>query len=238
MTTDSQIAIERLDVDNYATWRSRMKCLLITRGLWAAIGGDRASSDTDMKAQALIGLCVKDHYLTMLEGCSSAKEAWEKLEQMYQSKSNARKLQLRKELSQIKMGPSEPLTKYVARAQEIQAQLRAAGHEVPDQEVAWSVLAGLPSAYDTVVTVLETTGDQEMSLEDIVPKLMQIEQRQPPAQRRADATALSATQRAGSTPYRRETRTCFYCGKPGHIKRDCQKRQEDEKRRAPAMVAL
>ena len=29
--------VERLDVNNYSTWKTRMKFLLITKGLWSAI---------------------------------------------------------------------------------------------------------------------------------------------------------------------------------------------------------
>ncbi|GAB4815374.1 hypothetical protein N2152v2_002420 [Parachlorella kessleri] len=146
MTALSVPAVELLEVDNYATWRSKMKFLLITKGLWSAV-------------------------------CTSARAAWEQLETLYQAKSNARKRQLRKELSQLRMGAAEPLAKYVARAKEIQNQLRAAGYEVGDQEVAWAPLAGLPPAFETVVTVLETSTTEDMKLNDILPKLMPVEQR-------------------------------------------------------------
>lgn len=234
-------AIERLDVDNYATWRSRMKFLLITKGLWNAVSGDNADPETSQKALALIGLYVKEHHLPLLDRCNTAHEAWSQLEAVYQAKSNARKLQLRKQLSQLKMGRGEPLTKYVGRAREIQDQLRAAGHEIQDQEVAWSVLAGLPSDYDTVVTVLETTTDKDMSLEEILPKLLQVEQRR--QKERPEESALIAQPRrgfsGGKPGYKyggqRSTssgtaggRTCFYCGKKGHFQSECRKKKRDE----------
>ncbi|GAB4817535.1 hypothetical protein N2152v2_004581 [Parachlorella kessleri] len=166
MTASSVPTVELLDVDNYATWRSKMKFLLITKGLWAAVVGESIDRDKDAKALALIGLHVKDLHLPVLERCSTAKGAWEQLEAVYQAKSNARKRQLRKELSQLRMGAAEPLAKYVARAKEIQNQLRAAGYE-----------AGLPQAYETVVTVLETSSTEDVKLDDILPKLMSVEQR-------------------------------------------------------------
>lgn len=157
MATEIKPAVELLDVDNYATWRSKMKFLLITKGLWTAVGGASTDAEKDAKALALIGLLVKDHHLPVLERCATAKEAWEQLEATYQAKSNARKRQLRKELSQLRMGATEPLTKYVARAKEIQNQLRAAGYEVADQEVVWALLAGLSPTYETEATVLGST---------------------------------------------------------------------------------
>jgi len=238
--------IERLDVDNYATWKSRMQFLLISKGLWGSITDDAPSRDSDMKALAQIGLHVKEHHLAMLVRCGTAKEAWNKLEQIYQAKSNARKLQLRKELTQLRMGSNEPLTKYVARAKDIQDQLRAAGHEVPDQEIAWTVLAGLPATYDTVVTVLETTTETDMSLDDILPKLLQIEQRG--QKERLTEAALVAKPGSGfgsngnkngkswngryhnGTNAGRETRSCHYCGKLGHLKKDCRKRKFDQQK--------
>ena len=139
--------VERLDVHNYSTWRTRMKFLLITKGLWAAVDGTTAAAATAtdvQKALAIIGLYVKEHHLATLERCKTAKEAWDSLEATYQAQSNARKLELRRQLTQIQLGPAEPLTKYVGRAKELQDQLRAAGHVIKNTEVAWSVLAGLP----------------------------------------------------------------------------------------------
>lgn len=222
MTTEVKTAVELLDVDNYATWRSKMKFLLITKGLWTTVEGESTDRDKDAKALAQIGLHVKDHHLPVLETCATAKEAWEQLKTIYQAKSNARKRQLRKELSQLKMGATEPLTKYVARAKEIQNQLRAAGYEVADQEVVWALLAGLPSPYDTVVTVLETSADVDMRLDDILPKLMPVEQRlyAPGVSTREETALLSKTDRE-----------CWYCGIKGHLQKNCRKKRQDDARR-------
>lgn len=236
----SSIPIELLDIDNYATWETRMKFLLITKGLWTAIEADdgRVDPDIDQRALATIGLFVKEHHLTTLKRCGTAKEAWRQLEAVYQAKSNARRLHLKKEVAQLKMVKGEALTKYAARAVDIQDQLRAAGHEISDQEVAWAVLAGLPADYDMMVTVLTAT-ESEVRVEDILPKLLQVEQ-----QLRAeveDERALTARHGGGhgggyggGNPGRRghrggaDNRTCYYCGKVGHIKRDCRKMKQDE----------
>lgn len=175
--TEDKVPFELLDVDNYATWSRRMKYLLVIKGLWSAETNDNVDGDLNNKAMAVIGLRIKDHHLTTLERCTTAKQVWRELASVFEAKSNARKRQLRKELSQLKMGASEPLTKYVARAKEIQNQLRAIGHEVADQEVAWALLAGLPPAFETIVTVLEASTDADLKLDDLLPKLMPVEQR-------------------------------------------------------------
>ena len=222
-------AVDLLDVDSYATWRSKMKFLLINKGLWSAVVGDNSDAEKDAKALAQIGLHVSDHHLSLLDRCTTAKAAWEQLERIYQAKNNARKRQLRKELSQLRMAAAEPLAKYVARAKEIQNQLRAAGYEVADQEVAWALLAALPPAFETVVTVLETSTTEDVKLEDILPKLMSVEQRlggnEWPVP--SDAAMVAAKRRngfGGAPGQRVEKRTCYACGKVGHIARNCPNR--------------
>lgn len=226
ITSDS--SVERLDVDNYATWKNRMKWLLLSKGLW----GDNLTTEQDKKALAHIGLCVKEHHLPILEDCNTAKEAWDKLKAIFEAKSNARKRQLRKELAQLKMGAAEPLTKYVARAKDIQNKLQAAGHSTADQEVVWAVLAGLPAVYDTVVTVLETSSDADIKLDDLLPKLLPVEERMTQSQSRpmSSESALTANRRSGyansQNGSRHQERRCYVCGMPGHIARDCPDRRE------------
>jgi len=218
-----KLVVELLDVDNYATWRRRMKSLLVIKNLWGAVTGDTVDEQSDAKALAQIMLHVMDHHLSMVEGCGSSKEAWEKLEDVYQGKSGARKRQLRKELTLLTMGAAEPVSKYVARAKEIQNQLRAAGHEVGDQEVAWAVLAGLPKHFETIVTVLETSSESDLKLDEMLPKLMAFEQRKEStdiAPMTRGEAALAAKQR----PRYPETRTCYKCGERGHIAKNCRKK--------------
>lgn len=223
MLESSKIIIELLDVNNYATWCIQMKFALIARGQWDEAADVPASG---LAALATIGLCVQRHHLPMLAKCKTAKEAWIQLEETYQAKSNARKLQLRQELAQLKMEQSEPLTKYVGRAKELQAQLGAAGHVVGDGELVWYVLAGLPSGYETIVTVLENSAE-ELTPDGILPKLLQVEQRQR-QKTEASGMALSAKTakfgEVGNQAYSGGGPVCWCCGEKGHVKRNCPKR--------------
>ena len=76
MADVDRISIEKLDVDNYATWSTRMKWLLTTKSLWEPVTQAEVADDkADGKALALIGLSVKDHHISTLGGCETAKQA-------------------------------------------------------------------------------------------------------------------------------------------------------------------
>ena len=74
--------------------------------------------------------------------------------------------------------------------------------------------------------MLETSTDKDVSVDDILPKLMVVEQRlhsSDTERSQFHETALKAT----------ETCTCFYCGKKGHLKRNCLLRKREEAHGSP-----
>ncbi len=171
-----KVTIEPLNEDNYHVWCVKMKSYLITKGLWKGVEDSRAHSEVSERALALITLHVADHLLGTLADAKDAKAAWDELEKTYKSKSLARRVQLKREMNSLKMLADEGVTRYVARARDLYRDLRAAGQEMKEEELAWSVLTGLPSSFDTLVTILEVESE-ELTLEMMLPKLVVHEQR-------------------------------------------------------------
>ena len=235
MTEVDKASMDRLDTENYGTWSVRMKYLLVHKGVWEAVsGGGTVDSGADQKALALIVLSVKDVHLPTLAHCKTSKEAWTALEAVYTAKSNARRLQLKRALNSLRKLPEEALTVYVARAKNIRDQLAAAGHVIKDDEVAWSVLAGLPGEFDILVTMLETSNDV-LDLVRLLAKLLTVEQRA--STETADDKAYMLTNRGRPATTRsdyKEQRECYYCGKTGHLRKDCLKKRREVARRGQA----
>jgi len=243
MVSDSSTSIEKLDLDNYGSWSVHMKFLLIHKGLWTATTGDGASEEDSLKALALIGLNVKEHHLPTLDKCKTGKEAWNALEATYKAKTMARRLQLKKELNNLRKTASEPLPKYVSRVRSIWNDLKATGHDIKESEIVLNVLAGLPKEYETMVAILEAS-EKELELDDVLSKLLNVEQRV----NRQDEQEAAYIARGYKKDYSKSSRPghkrsydkrkptgkdseveCYYCHKKGHIKADCRKRIADEK---------
>eukprot|EP00877_Chromochloris_zofingiensis_P012364 jgi/Chrzof1/7381/Cz02g21210.t1 len=153
MTELEKLGIPRLNDHNYVFWHIKMRAYLVARGYSAAItNAEDANSD---KALASITLAVEDHFLPTVYKAASAKAAWDALEALFQQRSVANQLNLTQELNNLTLQPGETITQLLARARIIWEQLKAAGIDKSEQEVALSVLSGLPADFNTLVTVLQ-----------------------------------------------------------------------------------
>ena len=232
---EGKLSIPPLGTENYATWSTRMEAALEYKGLWEYIENDLkedGNTKADRKARGFLVMNVKDQHLSALAKCQTAKQAWDTLARTYAAKSSARTLLLEKDLNQRRKRLDEPLIMYFSRVRDIRDQLATAGEPISNEKESCQVLLGLPGEYALLATVLETT-EKELSLEDLLAKCLVVEQRNTsaPAEDKAyfskgGRSQSSAGQRA--KPTSSESRKCYHCGKPGHLKRDCKKKQRDE----------
>jgi gag-polypeptide of LTR copia-type/Domain of unknown function (DUF4219) len=178
--SDSQPRFEHLNATNYAVWKIRMQAYLTHRGWWKVVKAPAPTSvdgaDHDEKALSCLLLCVTDQFLHVISKSKTAHDAWETLKKMHQSKTLARRLQLRRELTSLRMG-SESITAYFARARAIHDSLLEIEDSVSTNDLVCSLLAGLPRAFDTVVTFLSAPSEKDKELEDVYSQLLNEEQR-------------------------------------------------------------
>jgi hypothetical protein len=79
-------------------------------------------------------------------------------------------------LDHLKKGPGESVSKYVARGENLCADLVATGFEMKKEELAFQLLVGLTSEYDMLVMALEARADV-LTVEELLPLLLQTEAR-------------------------------------------------------------
>jgi hypothetical protein len=136
-----------------------MEFLLLNRGYWQYVksdppklpeqpsAGEKKDYDDFMeksqKARALIGLCVEDYHLQVIVGAATAKAAWSELANMYAQQSLANLVNLKRSFQGLTLAPSETITVYLGRAQELVSQLKAAGQSVSEQDMVLQILTGL-----------------------------------------------------------------------------------------------
>lgn len=146
------------------------KSVLIERNLWHAIKGE-ADEALDECALAAICLLVGQAKVRELIGCTTAKQAWEKLENNYVSKMKARVTFLERDFVTMRLG-SLTIDQYVTKIVSLAADLRAAGRHKSNEDIKLRILFGLPARYDAVVDMLDDwPTDDSKTVDDLRSRL-------------------------------------------------------------------
>ena len=111
MARSSRVEIEKFNGQNFELWKLKMEDLLVDKEQWTVVdpGTNPTGVSTedweklDRKVRSTICLCLSDLVLLNVSGEDSVKKLWEKLGNLYQSKSLVNKLFLRKKLYHLRM---------------------------------------------------------------------------------------------------------------------------------------
>jgi thermostable 8-oxoguanine DNA glycosylase len=148
-----KISVEKITGDNWSTWKDQFKAFLEYKGLMVAIRQSESAEGqaANVKAKALLTLCVDKAYQKLITGEESASKAWRKLEETFERVTNARVIQLSTKLTTLKLKAKQPIAEYLAEIREIKMDLEAANEPVFERQLAVHALRGLPKEYETSI---------------------------------------------------------------------------------------
>jgi transposase InsO family protein len=239
--------LEKFDGENFHLWKFKMQLVLEEKDLWEIVTGSEehpGNSDEkikiayerkERKALATICLNLKDSQLSHVRAASSAKEAWSKLEKLYETKSLANHLFLRRKFFNTRKEEGDTMITHINKVKTMAEQLDAIGAPVKADDVVMTLLSSLPTSYDNLIVALESRSD-DLSLEFTTARLIHEEKRRKETQqdgqeKGAEAFFVSkhkSKKNFGQHDKRKKPGNCNYCKKPGHWARDCRKRAADQ----------
>ncbi|KAK2578233.1 hypothetical protein KPH14_001018 [Odynerus spinipes] len=194
----------------------------------------------DNKAIACIGLNIEQEQQIHIEDCKTAYEAWKALEQVHQPKSRVRILQLKRELHHLKMKLDETMSAYISRAQIASNNLKEAGAEVKDEDLAYILLAGLPDSYENLNMALASLPDDKFTSIEIKRVLLaeydrRISRKDTDNNTYKEALQIDKRENVRERTYSSKSKnfTCFKCNKTGHIAKYCRARADKSRRVDP-----
>eukprot|EP00253_Pinus_taeda_P005665 PITA_05665 len=142
---------------NYISWKDRMEAVLDDNGLKEFIDTDipKPTDATQADAwQKKIAKCrrillegVKDHIVSSLHGKATPYLMWKSLTELFQSKSDQRKLALKDKLRNTKCEKGDSIPKYLTKFTQCRDELGSVGVAVDDEDLVSLALLGLPKSW-------------------------------------------------------------------------------------------
>ena len=126
----------------------------------------------ERRERSTIRLCLEDSVLLNVSGESTAKELWDKLGNLYQSKSLVNKLFLRKKLYHIRMEDGYFVIELLNAFNTLVSQLGSVNIMIAEEDKCITLLCSLPDSWDNMVVAIGSTTQSTLKYEDVVASLL------------------------------------------------------------------
>lgn len=238
---------DRLTVNNFTSWDREFRCLMYTKGVLKPEALQSkvefaTQDDKDGELRAQLMLNTEKMFHPIIDAADTGLAAYQALKKLSEDKDKASKVQLQRELNELRMKNSECITEYAARTAELKERLVKIGTAVDEDDLAMRFLQGLPGPYATFRQI-HMVNNRAIDMNGLLPALLKMEMEVDKSERIMKGRAMHAREYkkpAGAGPGGRynakngkrgqkETRECFYCGKTGHLAAQCHKKQRDER---------
>lgn len=182
---DPGFKMEKLNPNNYHSWKFTMRMYLIGKDLWDIVQGTETpveSASADIQRQlkkkeniALAAIClnVSPNLHIYIRSVKTAKEAWDCLAKHFEGKSLAKKILYRRKLYSARMEQGTTMISHVNYIKTLAEHLEALEDEVSDMDLVIILLSSLPESYNHVITTLETIAEDKLKWDYVRDRLLQ-----------------------------------------------------------------
>ena len=259
--------IEKFDGKiNFGLWQVQVKDILIQNGLHKALKGkstpanpegsgdsskETASTssgkqkmsdddweDLDERAASAIRLCLAKNVLANIHGTYSAKELWERLEELYQANSVCNRFYLKEQFHMLHMTEGTKISDHLGVLNGIVSELESIGVKIDEEDKGLRLIWSLPPSYAHMKPIL-MHGSSTICFGDVANKLISEERRLKSEGKSFDNLALLVDRKKGNS---KGKVTCWGCGQSGHIRKDCKNKKtsvaKGSKEGDPAIASL
>lgn len=227
-------------------WKFRIKALLSELDVLKVINDevpaevDDAWKKAEHCAKSTIIEYLGDSFLSFATGDVTARQILKNLDAVYERKSLASQLALRKRLLCLKLPSEMPLLQHCIIVDDMLSELLAAGAKLDEMDKVSHLLITLPSSYDGIVTAIETLSDENSTLAFVKTRLLDQEVKIKNENNDTSKKVMSVIAQKKNNVFKNRSFKkrlnnqqntfkrkqnnrikCHHCGKEGHIKKDC-----------------
>ncbi|KAL7304754.1 hypothetical protein TKK_0002986 [Trichogramma kaykai] len=247
-------SVFQFDGGNFQVWKFQMKSVLVANRLFDMVNGHRPrpkQDDTekwiqdDARATTILTCAMVPRQVENCLICESAKEIWDKMTLIYEQKSAQNKGTMLQKFYNLRMEASEPVVQYTTKIMNMARTLKDLGESISEAAIVAKILGGLSSKFSNFVTAWDSVDEARQTLDFLQERLIKEENklqgsddemsvlavvRESKNFKREKSRQYQHQQGHSSESQRSESRSCYYCKKPGHLKANCRIRSRDMER--------
>ncbi|GBM72435.1 hypothetical protein AVEN_198001-1 [Araneus ventricosus] len=167
---------EKLNNNNYKQWKFNIKMQLLNLGLIEFVNKQEPVLDAEAtkadkqnfelrKAKAVSTIClsIDENLKSIVYNIDSPVAALQEIKNVFESRSRARIGAPRTKFLNILFLPSDTMSSYIGKISQAAKDLENAGKVIPDDEIAYQMLANLPRSYDNLLKQLYQLDDKNFT---------------------------------------------------------------------------
>lgn len=230
-TTSSRMLLE--GASNWHTWKFQAKVILKAVNVFNIVDGTHKCPEKDeekisswkrldAKAQGVIVVRLSSKALLHVQNCETAKEIWDKLNTIYEQKSDVSLHVLQQKFFEEKYSVTEDISTFISRIEGLVTQIRQSNGDISENMVITKIISSLGEKFRHFVSAWDSVPAEKRNLSELTARLIIEEQRNKTYEEDEKTTAFKVEDR--------KARKCFVCGKAGHYKRDCRFKKSNKEK--------
>ncbi|KAL5563358.1 hypothetical protein UlMin_033105 [Ulmus minor] len=165
----SQLITIKLEAENYILWKFQIENAILGYGLEDYIYGTDQIPPRLLEGNpnpefiryhrqdrlliSWILASITPSYLPQLVGCSSSRQIWTTIEQLFSSQSTAKVMFYKRQIQTLKKDPL-PMRDYLMKMKGFFDMLAAADHGMSDTDQVLAILNGLGDEYESIIAII------------------------------------------------------------------------------------